>query len=192
MSPRAEALVVVDVQRGWVSGPHAVAGGEALVPVLESAAAAARAAGAVVVHVQDVGDEDSSVPAGSSGRELVLPVEPSDAVVPKLAGDAFAGPGLEALLRSRGVRSVVVAGLQSEMCVADTARTALRLGFAVVLPRDAHATRDIQADGAAAGVPAAQVARVAEWSLGDELVVVERVASVQFAPEPGNALGAEP
>lgn len=181
MSCRAEALVVVDVQRGWVSGPHAVAGGEALVPVLEAAAGAARAARAVVVHVQDVGDEDSSVPAGSPGRELVLSVEPPDVVVPKLTGDAFAGTDLEAVLRSRGVRAVVVTGLQSEMCVADTARTALRLGFAVVLPRDSHATRDIPAHGVAAGVPAAQVARVAEWSLGDELVVVDRVAEVDFA-----------
>ena len=180
MSTPADALVVVDVQRGWVSGPQAVSGGDALVSALAGAATAARDAGALVVHVQDVGDEDSSVPPGSPGRELVLPVEPSDVVLPKLTGDAFAGTDLEALLRSRGVRTVAVGGLQSEMCVADTARTALRLGFTVVLPRDAHATRDIPADGPVPGVPAAQVARVAEWSLGDEVVVVDRAADVEF------------
>lgn len=185
----AEALVAVDVQRGWVSGPAAVAGADALVSVLERAAAAARSVGALVVHVQDVGDDDSSVPPGSPGRELVLAVRPSDVVVPKLTGDAFAGTDLEALLRARGVSTVVVAGLQSEMCVSDTARTALRLGFGVVLPRDAHATRDIPVDGRGPAVPAAQVARVAEWSLGDELVVVEGLVDVVFGPPPALSAG---
>lgn len=186
MTDRAEALVVVDVQAGWVAGRHAVVGADALVSALTAAAAAARDAGALVVHVQDVGDEDATVPPGSPGRALVLPVDPGDEVVSKCTGDAFVGTGLGDLLRSRGVRCVVVSGLQSEMCVADTVRSALRLGFTVVLPRDAHATRDVPPDGAVAGVPAVQVARVAEWSLGDEVVVVDRVAEVEFGSGSGS------
>jgi nicotinamidase-related amidase len=181
----AEALVLVDMQQGWLAGELAVDGAEQLVATLTGAAGTARAAGALVVHVQDVGDEDPAVPAGSPGRELALPVEEGDVLVRKLSGDAFAGTDLEQVLRRTGARTIVVAGLLSEMCVADTARTALRLGFGVVLPRDAHSTHAVPAEGVGVAVPAAQVRRVAEWSLGDEPVVVDAVADVAFvAPSP--------
>lgn len=180
-APATHALVVVDVQRGWVGGSHAVVGADDLLVTLAAGADAARAAGALVVHVQDVGDEDSSVPPGTPGRDLVLRVRDGDVVVPKLTGDAFHDTDLEALLRAAGVATVAVAGLQSEMCVADTARSALALGYRVVLARDAHATYDVSAEGAGPAVPAAQVSRVAEWSLGDQVVLVDRLAEVGFA-----------
>ncbi len=75
---------------------------------------------------------------------------------------------------------VCLVGIQSEMCVAATARGALARGFAVVLPRDGHTTYDVPADGGAPAVPAAQVSRVAEWSLGDEVVVPDRLVDVRF------------
>jgi nicotinamidase-related amidase len=68
----------------------------------------------------------------------------------------------------------------SEMCVSATARTALRLGFGVVLPHDAHATYDIAAAADISDVvPAAIVSRVAEWALGDEIDIVARAAGVE-------------
>ena len=166
-TPTAQALVIVDVQSGWLTGPHAVDGAEGLLARLEDGLSAARAGGALVVHVQDVGEADSSVPPGSAGRELALPVLPGDVVLPKAVDDAFVGTGLERLLRERGARTIVVGGLQSEMCVAATARGALAGGFSVALPRDLHATREIPADDDHPVVPAEQVRRVAEWSLGN-------------------------
>ncbi|MFC6286255.1 isochorismatase family protein [Nocardioides sp. GCM10027113] len=178
--PRADALVVVDLQLGWVTGDSAVADADRLVEALESAASAARSAGALVVHVQDVGAEDPTVPMGSTGRDLALHVHPGDAVVRKLSGDAFEGTALEEILRDAAVETLAVGGLMSEMCVSEAVRSALRRGFEVVLPRDAHSTYDIRADGAAPAVSAAEVRRVAEWSLGDELVVVDAIADVAF------------
>jgi nicotinamidase-related amidase len=106
-------------------------------------------------------------------------------VVTKARDDGFEGTDLDALLRSRGAVRPCVVGIQSEMCVAGTARGALARGYEVVLPRDGHTTYDVPADGAAPGVPAALVARVAEWSLGDEVVTPERLAQVVFvAPSP--------
>ena len=67
------------------------------------------------------------------------------------------------------------------MCVAATARAAMQRGLSVVLPRDAHGTFSIPADsGGGVAVPAAQVARVAEWSLGDALVVTRDSAEIAF------------
>ena len=179
-TPRAQALLVVDVQVGWVEGPAAVRDAERLMKVLEDHIAAARQADALVVFLQDVGDLDSTVPQGSPGRELALTTEPQDVIVPKEVDDGFVGTGLEALLREGGVTSIAVAGIQSEMCVAATSRGALARGFTVILARDAHSTHDIPADGDGAAVPAAQVRRVAEWSLGDDLVVVDRARQVVF------------
>lgn len=180
----AQALVVVDVQRGWVGGAHAVVGADDLLVTLAAGCDAARAAGALVVHVQDVGDEDSRVSPGSPGRDLVLRVRDGDVVMDKTTGDAFRGTDLEERLRSAGVTSVAVAGLQSEMCVADTARSALARDFRVVLARDAHTTYDVPADGTGPAVEAAQVSRVAEWALGDQAVLVDRLAEVTFEAPP--------
>lgn len=186
-APRAQALLVVDVQRGWVSGRHAVDDAESLLARLREGLSAARASGALVIHVQDIGDGDSSVPPGSSGRDLVLEVCPGEGVLHKTSDDAFVETGLEQLMRAAGVRTMVIGGLQSEMCVAATARAALARDFSVVLPRDLHATREIPADRGVPAVPAEQVRRVAEWSLGDGAVVVNSIAHVSFEPACGDS-----
>ena len=100
--------------------------------------------------------------------------------MPKEVDDGFVGTGLEALLREAGVTSLAVDGIQSEMRVAATSRGALARGFTVILARDAHSTHDMPAHGDRVAVPAAQVARVAEWSLGDDLVVVDQARHVVF------------
>jgi nicotinamidase-related amidase len=177
----ADALVVVDVQRGLVEGSQAVGGAASFLARLASALESARAAGVPVVHVQDAGTAPGSlIPHGSAGWELVLPVADGEPVVHKEHDDGFAGTELEALLRADGVRRPCLVGIQSEMCVAATARGAMARGFTVVLPRDAHTTYDVPADGDAPAVPAAHVARVAEWSLGDEVLAPARLADVAF------------
>jgi nicotinamidase-related amidase len=45
-------------------------------------------------------------------------------------------------LKSKNVRKLVVAGLQTEYCVDTTCRRAYSLGYEVVLVRDAHRTWD--------------------------------------------------
>ena len=85
------------------------------------------------------------------------------------------------------VTRLCLVGIQSEMCVAATARGAMARGFTVVLPRDGHTTYDVPADGRAPAVPAAQVSRVAEWSLGDEVVAPDRLADVRFVHPRGLA-----
>lgn len=160
------ALLVVDVQRALVEGETAVPGAAGLLARIGALLSRAREAGALVVHVQDHGDVLTR--PGTPGWELALEVHDGEAVVAKASDDAFHDTGLDDLLRGAGVDGVVVVGAQSEMCVAATARGALARGFTVVLPRGAHATYDVPDEGIdAPGVPAAQVSRVAEWSLGD-------------------------
>ncbi|QBR94298.1 isochorismatase family protein [Nocardioides euryhalodurans] len=177
---------MVDVQRGLVSGPHAVGGAEPFLDRVSAVLRAARAAGATVVHLQDEGtDEGSLIPRGSVGWELALPVRQDEVVVQKARDDGFDSTDLEATLRRAGATRLCLVGIQSEMCVAGTARGALARGYTVVLPRDTHTTYDVPADGAAPAVPARLVARVAEWSLGDGVVAPDRASEVEFVGAQG-------
>ena len=179
----ADALVVVDVQRALVSGDHAVAEADAHLDRWAAALRSARTAGVPVVHLQDTGASPGSlIPHGSAGWALVLPVADGEHVIGKVHDDGFDGTDLEEVLRDAGATRPCLVGIQSEMCVAATARGALARGLAVVLPRDGHTTYDVHADGAAPAVPAAHVSRVAEWSLGDAVVAPDHLADVRFGP----------
>ncbi|MEU6482494.1 isochorismatase family protein [Streptomyces sp. NPDC046887] len=184
-----EALIVVDVQSAFVSGDGAVPGAARLLDRVEGLLARARAAGALVVHLQNDGAEGEPDEPHTSGWELHLPVRKGEleVVVRKAEDDGFEETPLEELLDGVGVEALAVCGVMSEMCVLATARRALRLDYRVVLPHDAHATYDIPAaEGISEAVPAAVASRVAEWALGDEVELVPYAAEVAFAaPSPG-------
>ncbi|MGW2177042.1 cysteine hydrolase family protein [Streptomyces sp. NPDC001732] len=182
-----EALLVVDVQADAVTGDRAVPDAARLVDRTADLIARARRYGALVVHVQNDGAPGAGDEPGTPGWELHHPVEPSpvEAVIRKTRDDGFEGTSLGDLLTGSGVRALAVCGVMSEMCVQATARTALALGYRVVMPHDAHATHDIPAaPGISDVVPAAAVSRVAEWALGSELEVVAHAADVVFTAPP--------
>ncbi|MGH7003667.1 MAG: isochorismatase family protein [Alphaproteobacteria bacterium] len=65
---------------------------------------------------------------GPAGDEIVLV---------KTDASAFAQGDVALLLRSRGVEWVVIAGVWTEACIAATVNDAIRLGFRVILVKDA-------------------------------------------------------
>ena len=183
-----QALLVVDVQRAFVRGDGALPEAARLVDRTADLIARARAAGALVVHVQNDGAAGADDEPHTAGWELHHHVEagPTEVVIRKTHDDAFQETSLAALLTASGVRSLAVCGLMSEMCVQATARTAVALGYRVTLPHDSHATHDIPAEpGISAAVPAATVSRVAAWPLSRDADVTARAADVAFAaPSP--------
>jgi nicotinamidase-related amidase len=187
------ALIVVDVQRAFVTGDHAVPAAASLLEQVTSLLAKARAAGALIVYLQNDGPAGAVDEAGTPGWQLSLPVHDSadEVVIRKTTDDGFHQSGLGELLAARGVRRVAICGAMSEMCVSATARTALTRGLEVVLPHDAHAhaTYDIPAaPGISAMVPAAVVSRVAEWALGDQVEVVAEPRMWTLRPQAGDWL----
>jgi nicotinamidase-related amidase len=103
-----------------------------------------------------------------------------ETVVRKARDDGFDGTDLDGILTALGVRNIAICGVLSEMCVAATAREAMRLGYGVLLPHDAHATYDVPAGPGSESVPAAMAARAAEWSLGDEIRICASADEVRF------------
>lgn len=179
--PPADALVVVDVQRAFVEGAGAVPEAVRLLRAVDALLDRARRAGALVVHLQNDGPPGAPDEVGTWGWELArVPVE-GEVLIRKLRDSGFDGTDLEEVLARHHASCLVVAGVQSEMCVAATAREALAKGLRVVLPRDAHASFPIpEVPGRAPAVPAEHVSRVAEWSLGDEVVIADCAAEVRF------------
>ena len=81
---------------------------------------------------------------GSEGQKMVPGLEPRDGelVVKKYRSSAFWGTNLAQLLRSNGIKSVVVAGCTTEGCVESTARDAMFSDHYVVIATDAVASDD--------------------------------------------------
>ncbi len=175
------ALVVIDMQRAFVTGPDAVPQAERVVAAVDLLLARARESGALVVHLQNDGPTGAPDEPGTAGWGLATEPLRDETVIRKYEDDGFVGTDLEEVLRRHDAHSIVVCGVQSEMCVAATARAAMARGMTVLLPRDAHGTYPIPDDGEGGGVTAPDVARVAEWSLGDEAVVVQHSDQVTFS-----------
>ncbi|MEJ1130150.1 isochorismatase family protein [Variovorax sp. CCNWLW225] len=177
----AQAVLVVDVQFGFVKGPEAVPGSTALLPALESLLARARVANASVIFLQNDGPPGAVDEPDTAGWQLYFVPQEGDQVVRKSEDDGFMGTELHTLLKAKGIQNIAICGVLSEMCVAATARSAMQRGYGVILPRDGHATYDVPSGpGGSPPVPAALAARAAEWSLGDEILIVPSVAEVVF------------
>lgn len=172
-----EALIVVDMQRGFLAGDAAVEGAGRLTRNVSGLLRRAREARALVIHLQNDGPAGTVDEPGRPGWQLCLATG-DEAVVRKTSDDGFSGTSLGTLLDRHRVRRVAIGGLLSEMCVSATARTALARGLSVVLPHDAHSTYALE------DIPAHIVARVAEHALGDEVEVAQSSASVGFVAPP--------
>jgi nicotinamidase-related amidase len=81
---------------------------------------------------------------GSEGQRFVPGLEPLDGevVVKKYRSSGFWGTNLDLVLRSNGIKSVVIAGCTTEGCVESTARDAMFNDYYVVIATDAVASDD--------------------------------------------------
>jgi nicotinamidase-related amidase len=122
-----QALVLVDVQQAFVTGPEAVPAREQLLSSVGELLDRARAAGALVVQLQNDGPPGAVDEPHRPGWELYFPPIESERefVIRKVEDDGFTGTPLDAVLRRHGVRRIAIGGVMSEMCVLSTARAAL-------------------------------------------------------------------
>lgn len=79
----------------------------------------------------------------SAFHDDLLPNQ-GEAVIMKATPSSFVGTDLDAQLKAAGIKQLIVIGLMSHMCISSTARDAVPLGYAVLIPDDATATRDLE------------------------------------------------
>jgi nicotinamidase-related amidase len=157
LNPRQTALVLIDLQKGIVSrpgAPHAMA-----VVVSNGARLAARfrELGAPVVLVRVTPSADgkdflnlpadipsnfnmSALPPGWNEFVPELDVQPSDLIITKRQWGAFYGTELDLQLRRRGISTIVLGGISTNIGVESTARSAAEHGYAQVFVEDAMTT----------------------------------------------------
>jgi nicotinamidase-related amidase len=138
------ALMVVDVQQGMFALPTPLHRGEEVVQRIARLLERARAEGVPVVHIQHDGGPGHILAKGSPGFPHHPRVAPRDGemVVEKRHSSAFHDTDLHRRLSDAGVDRLVVAGMQTEMCVDSACRGAAALGYRVVLVADGHTTYD--------------------------------------------------
>lgn len=131
------ALIIIDIQDFYFPGGDA----ELVHPEAASLNAAKildffRNQNELVVHVRH-----NYEPGGSIHRD-VAPIE-GEKVISKDYANSFRDTDLLEYLRANNIEEIVIAGMQTHMCVEGTTRAAADLGFGCTVISDACATRDL-------------------------------------------------
>jgi nicotinamidase-related amidase len=137
------ALVIIDVQRGLTEEQEWPAyDADGLVQRLNSVIEKARKANIAVIFVQHRGGEGDSLHPSQPGFAIDprLLREGSDPVVQKSHPDSFQDTTLQSELESRGIKKLVIGGMETPMCVDTSTRRAYSLGYNVTLIADGHST----------------------------------------------------
>lgn len=82
---------------------------------------------------------DTICQTGTWGAELfdgLLPPEKGEHRLVKHGYDAFQNPELESTLRKSGIKTVIVTGVVTELCVRATVASAFERGFFAIVPRE--------------------------------------------------------
>lgn len=170
LAPAGCAVAVIDMQNDFCHPEGAVArmgqdvsAAAALVVPITSLLTRARSAGVPVIFISVTDGPWSDTPGwdrrGAYGEQLPvesiplvregtwgaglfeLTPQPGDLVLTKHRYSAFVGTSLELALASRRVRTLLLAGTQTDVCVQYTAADAVSRGITPVAVRECVATR---------------------------------------------------
>ena len=169
VAPQHTALLIVDMQVDFcVDGAGTARAGrdlsrtKAIIPNLVKLRAAASAAGALVVHVgfwtldENLSDGgpwlaqrrrstfsgDKLAMENSKGAEFIpeLSPKPGEVSIRKHRYSAFQGTDLDLILRANEIRTCIVTGVSTNVCVESTFRAAFEHGYYIAVPSDGTAS----------------------------------------------------
>ena len=172
IAPEHTALLIIDMQKDLVldgflcdQAGRDLTATRSIIPNLVDLLTAARQSGALVGHVgfwtlpehgSDSGpwlaqrrrstySSDMLCMADSEGAEFIDELAPRDGelVIRKHRYSAFKGTDLDMLLRAHDIKTVIVTGVSTNVCVESTLRDAFETGYYVCIPDDATASWDM-------------------------------------------------
>jgi len=166
IDPRHTAHLVIDMQNGFMEpgAPVEVPQARSIVDNINRISAAVRQSGGLNVFVRFTTPEGAApawpvfmerlgAEAGAVHRAAFMPgahdwqfwpaldIAEGDATIDKYRFSAFTpgASGLDALLRERGIDTVIVTGTLTNCCCESTARDAMQLNYRVLFAADANA-----------------------------------------------------
>ena len=164
VDPAKTAFLIIDMSNDFLK-PGALMElpeGREMIPRLNRLAEACRARGIPVVYTTHahreagadtgrMGDmfrnvrEGRMLVAGTEGVEIFPDIapQPGDYLVEKRRYSAFQNTDLELILRSKGIDTLIIGGVATNVCCESTAREAFFKDFKVIFLSDGNATFDL-------------------------------------------------
>jgi ureidoacrylate peracid hydrolase len=167
LEPRKTALVVVDLQNGFMAPgqPCEIADARDIVPNVNALAEAVRRAGGTVVWIKNTFDAETAIAwsvwraafatgdwgqrmeeaftPGNYGHQLWsgLEVKPGDLTVLKHRFSALVqgSSNLDAILRQRGIDTMIIVGTATNVCCESTLRDGMMMNYKCIMVSDANA-----------------------------------------------------
>jgi nicotinamidase-related amidase len=146
------AIILVDVQNDFFSGPLKIKRVIGITEPLQRLVVAARKSNVPVIYsidahypqdVEVVRKWGSHAIKGTQGAQVISELKPEegkDYIVEKRTYSGFYETGLDPLLRSlykgEGVKTVVLGGLHTNMCIRHTSADAFFRGYQIVIAKD--------------------------------------------------------
>jgi len=169
IAPRHTALLIVDMQQDFcVDGMVSSRAGrdlsrtKAIIPNLVRLLEVARTSGVLVVHIgfwtlvdhlSDGGpwlaqrrratfSSESMTIEQSEGAQFIAELRPArgEVTIHKHRYSGFKGTDLDIILRAQEIRTCIVTGVSTNVCVESTFRDAFEHGYYIVVPRDGTAS----------------------------------------------------
>lgn len=142
------ALLIIDIQNDYFQeGKFELTGSVAAAGQARKALVFFRSKGFPVVHIQHeyTGENPPFFAPGSDGQkihETVLPL-PGEPVFTKHLVSSFEQTPLLEYLNNNKIKRLIIAGMQTNVCVLGTMEDALKKEFDIIVLKDACAARDV-------------------------------------------------
>ena len=148
LDTKKTAVIVVDMQNDFAheNGKLFVKNAKDTIPAIKNLLDRAREKGVRIIYTMDSHMKDDPefkiwgehTIEGTWGWQIVDELKPheDDIIIRKIRYDAFFGTPLDYILRSLGIRNLVITGTVANICVLHTAGSAALLGYKVIIPVD--------------------------------------------------------
>jgi len=141
------AVVIIDMLNDFVTGGLKCERAKRIIPNLKKLIDAARSNKIPVIYSNDAHYEDDfevvnrwgkHAIKSTKGAEVIPELKPTkkDYIVDKNTYSGFYDTGLEPLLRSKGIKTVILGGLHTNICVRHTSADAFFRGYDIIIAED--------------------------------------------------------
>ena len=124
------------------------------------------------LRIGDAGPMGRILVRGEAGHDIIPELYPvaGEIVLDKPGKDSFYGTDLDVILAARGIRTLIIAGVTTEVCVQSTARAANDRGYECLIVSDCTASYFPEFKDSALEMFAAQGAIIGWVTTSDELI----------------------
>ncbi|MFX1391482.1 MAG: cysteine hydrolase family protein [Promethearchaeota archaeon] len=139
-----QVLLIIDAQINMFNEEFSVYQANQLIKRLQHLVKQARLKNVPVIWVRNNGGKGEPDEPRTHGWKIHPSLRPKkgEIVVDKYKPSAFKGTNLLLELMQNRITDLVIAGMQTEICINSTVRQAVEFGFNVIIVEDGHSTFD--------------------------------------------------